>query len=691
MAPEPRTYRFGDVEVEPLAHRAARAGADLDLEPKAFAVLVALLEQPGRAFERDELLDRVWGHRHVTPGVLNRVVAQLRKALGDSAENPRYIQTLHSLGYRFIADVQVASDDTRGTPPPVDRTARPSSVEPPARSARYRTHAVVVAASVVFAIIAALWWWWQHEPARPPASVAVLPFVNLGGDAHDDYFVDGLTEEMRSALAGIDGLKVAASVSTSVRNAAADARVLGSKLGVACLLEASVRRQGTRIRINARLSDTTSGFTLWSRTYDRELADVFDTQTRIADDVVHSLLGAIPGAQRILAKRLAPTRDVAAFDDYLKGLHQLDDAAPDDAIGLFGQALQKDSGFARAQAGICSAQIRKFENQHSADAFENARIACQRALTMDSSLADVGLALGDLFRAEGRTDEALAQYRDVEHAPETRTLAQIGQARVYAAQGKHELASEHFREALRLSPDDAFVHSEVGYQQYLDGDVPNAIASFRTATALRPDSAGLWVTLGALCMEAGDNTQAERALQRSIDIEPSYEALSNLGLLKYQYGDYAAAAAFQRRAAALNPLDFMVWGNLGMALKADPSTAAQAREAYGEAAKRVQRYLELKPDDARATAAFGLYRAELADPAQARELARRAEALGSQPGEVALLNAETFAVLGDPDAARQRLASARAAGIAESLIAGNATFKRHGLTGPTPSQRTARP
>ncbi|MFZ1622424.1 winged helix-turn-helix domain-containing protein, partial [Dokdonella sp.] len=105
MTSETGVYRFGDVEVEPAAHRITRDGADLAVEPKAFAVLASLLEQPGKVLERDELLDRVWGHRHVTPGVLNRVVAQLRKALGDDAENPRYIQTLHGLGYRFIAEV----------------------------------------------------------------------------------------------------------------------------------------------------------------------------------------------------------------------------------------------------------------------------------------------------------------------------------------------------------------------------------------------------------------------------------------------------------------------------------------------------------------------------------------------------------------------------------------------------------
>jgi len=693
-------YRFGDVEVDPLAHRISRHGSDVALEPKAFAVLVALLEQPGKAFGRDELLDRVWGHRHVTPGVLNRVVTRLRKALGDDAEHPRYIQTLHSLGYRFIAEVQrmpaaappPTPADAAAAPGPPMVPVQPRPPAPPARDRRRHRIGYALATLLLATAVTGLLWW--HRPTdRPAPSVAVLPFTSLSDDARDAYFAEGLAEEMRDALAGVPGLKVAASVSAGVREDASDARALGRKLGVASILEASVRRQGARIRISARLSDTHSGFTLWSRTFDRELADVFDTQSRIATDVAQSLVGVIPGEHEALARRLTPTRDVAAFDDYLQGLHLLREAnasgVEGHAISLFDAALQKDSDFARAQAGICQAQIRSFENAHSVEAYEHARGACQRALAMDGSLSDVALALGDLYRVQGEADKALATYRSVT-APNLRAEAEIGQAKVYASRKQRELAAGHFRAAIAASPDDAFVRSEIGYQHYLDGEIAAAVDAFREAVALKPDDAGLWGTLGALRMEAGDNVEATRALQRSIDLEPGYAALSNLGLLRYQAGDYAAAAALQRRAAELDPHDFMVWANLGMALKADPATAAQAAAAYREAATRAERYLELQPRDARATAALGLYKAELGEAARARELARAAEALGTEAGEVALLNAETLAVLGERGAARERLDAARAAGISDKLIASNAVFRRLGLLAATPAP-TGRP
>jgi TolB-like protein len=236
----------------------------------------------------------------------------------------------------------------------------------------------VVLAALAFALMRA-----GRLPAQPAASIAILPFMSLSSNSDDGYFAEGLTEEMHAALAGVNGLKVAALIASTARPGATEVKALGEKLGVASVLEASVRRQGPRVRINARLSDTSSGFTLWTQSYDRELADVFDTQSEIANEVVQSLIGVIPGEREALARRLAPTRDVVAFDDYLQGLHLLRDASAaasqDKAIERFAQALQKDSGFARAQAGICRAEIWKFDDQHSISAFNNARIACQRA------------------------------------------------------------------------------------------------------------------------------------------------------------------------------------------------------------------------------------------------------------------------------------------------------------------------
>ncbi|UGB38918.1 tetratricopeptide repeat protein [Frateuria soli] len=713
-------YRFGDVVVDPAAHTLLRAGVPQPVEPKAFAVLLALLQHPGELIGRDDLIDQVWGHRHVTPGVLTRAIAQLRHALDEDPQQPRYIQTRHALGYSFIGRLQEpaapmpppdtdapAAHDTipvalaTPLPGPVERSP-PAAVAPawstadPPVHGHYRAPWRWPALAVVLLLgVLAAWgaFQWRAVPRSPvAASVAVLPFANLSGNAHDDYFAEGLAEEMSDALAGVQGLKVVASVPSVPHSQTVDAKALGQRLGVASILGASVRREGSRVRITARLTDTATGFTLWSHTYDRELAGIFDTQSDIAQEVVHALLGAIPDGGKRLARRLAPTRNAAAFDTYLAGLqllrHAAEPEAADQAIAHFGQALRQDSQFARAQAGICRAEIWRFQSSHNPAAFDNAKAACQRAAQMDPSMPETDQALGDLYRAAGDGGRALDHYRRSAQSPALAAASHVGMAKVYAAQGHGDLALAQFQQALALDPDDAGVHAELGYQQYLDGKVPQAVASYRRAVELQPGREDLWETLGALYIEAGDDTAAQAALERAIGIQPTVGAVTNLGLLKYQHGDFAAAVALQRQATTLGPDDFMIWGNLGEALRVDPaSSTADMRKAFEAASVRAERYLVVEPRDARAVASLAFYRIMLGDPARARQLVARAESLHAQPGEVALLNAETLALLGDLDGARQRLQAARAAGIAETLIASNYTFRHLGLLSPPAAGR----
>src|SRR5690554_1791729 len=316
----PGRFRFGDVEVDAAGHGVTRAGVAQQVEPKAFAVLLALLERPGELVPRDELLDQVWGHRHVTPGVLTRAIAQLRAALGDDHHHPRYIQTRHALGYSFIGALEPEPD---AAPPPAPVGGATTGPEAPGAAPSADDAAPVLPATdrrlswmplvaVVLVLVAVLSWIGSRDDGLPrpaEASVAILPFVNLGDDRDDDYFAEGLALEMHDALAGVGGLKIAAQLSpASGIGRGNDARALGRLLDVATVLEATVRRDGERLRINARLTDCSSGYTLWSRSYDHELADVFGTQAAIAADVVDSLRGILPAERDTLAARLAPTR-----------------------------------------------------------------------------------------------------------------------------------------------------------------------------------------------------------------------------------------------------------------------------------------------------------------------------------------------------------------------------------------------
>ncbi len=718
-------YRFADVEVDPAAHRVTRQGVDVPLEPKAFALLLAMLEQAGKALERDELLDRVWGHRHVTPGVLNRVVAQLRKALGDDAEHPRYIQTLHSLGYRFIAELHdpavgdgfgatsaqtaeaTAAVEVDATPSPAEERsssggmpepelpqqrrasdAAASSVDPatgPVRQERRRSRRLHVrqwTLATLLLLASAAWWAFERGQVAPrpvDASVAVLPFASLSDDPADRYFAEGLAVEMHDALAGVPGLKVAAQPAAAARPDR-DPRELGRALGVAAVLDASVRREGRRMRVNAHLTDTATGFTLWSQRYDREASDVFELQAAIAAEVVRALPLNLPAERQRLARRLAPTRDLAAYDFYLKGQSLLLGGAGqermDEAIGYFRQALTTDPRFARAQAGICRAEIRRFEAARDPDAFDRAQAACARASGMDAGLREVDLALGDMARARGEFQAAGDNYTRALEDVALRPAAYVGMGRIEAARGERALALDYLERARQLRPGDAAIHREIGLLHYQAGDLPAAIEAYRIASTLDPDNPVLWASLGGLRLAHGDRNGAEQALERSLALGPGYVALSNLGTLRFGQQRYPEAAALFRQAAAIDAEDFRVVGNIGDALAADPGTANQAAAPFRKAAGMAERYLAIRGDDAQAMAFLAWYRANLGEAEAARSLASQAEALGTETGEVALIVAQTLALLGDDAAARRRLAVARANEVPESRIRASPQLRR---------------
>ncbi|MBU8975047.1 tetratricopeptide repeat protein [Lysobacter sp. MMG2] len=713
--PNGERYRFDDIVVDAAAHTLTRAGTEQTVEPKAFSVLLILLRRAGELVGRDDLLDQVWGHRHVTPGVLTRVIAQLRHALADDSQHPRYIQTQHALGYRFIGDLR---GDAEAPPPAVvpaetrDEVVVRHSVpaemavaaneaeapllapEPfappvPAAASGLATRRKVsgqrrwwLAAAALLAIAAGGYWFGQHQRAAAApaaASVAVLPFTSLGEAKGNDYFAEGLGVEMIDALAGVPGLTVVAAPRPADR-AVPDVKRLGTQLDVATVLDASVRREGQRVRVSARLSDTRTGFTLWAHSYDRETGDVFALQSDIANEVVQALVGVLPSAdidaaRRTLARRLTPTRSVAAYDAYLKGQQRMRDReggdvqSADSAINFYRGALAIDPRFARAQAGICQAEIARFESARDTAAFVRAQSACEQASQMDPSLLDVSLALGDLHRAQGNAKVATAHYHRALSDPALRTQAYLGLANVASAQGQNAEAMAFYERARELAPRDARVARERGYHLYISGDVEGAIASYREAIQYQPDDASLWSSLGGLYAVSGDPERASEAYESSLQIKPNYAALSNLGSLKFDQGAYAQAAALYRHAAELDPSDFRLWGNLGDALTAAGGAGVQqAREPYERAATLARRYLELKPDDAQGFAQVAWYYANLGRADEARAMQAKAEALGTERGEVALWGAQTMARLGDEASARKHVDLARTQGIPAQRI-----------------------
>ncbi len=724
-------YRFDGIVVDAVAHTLSRDGQYLSVEPKAFAVLLVLLRHADELVERDRLLDAVWGHRHVTPGVLTRATAQLRAALNDHPHAPRYIQTQHALGYRFIGKLEPPPappepelvEPTRVAPAPIPAEAPPVEERLPADPADAQLLAaltplvelppqpvleprlpwwrsrrmLLTATGVVVMMLAAGGLWRARMPApaavarATEASIAVMPFRSLSDKVDDRYFADGLAVEMHDALANVPGLKVAArQLAGPAKAADDDVRMIGQRLGVATLLDATVRREGKHVRISARLSDTRTGFTLWSDTYDREIDDVFALQSEIASRVVQELLGHLSADMPALAQRLAPTSDVNAYDAYLRGLALLQRPVGENgsqrAIAYFRQALVLDPQFARAQAGICRAEIVRLEGVSEAAAFERARQACARAQAMDPHLREVSLAMAEIARVSGESARALTLYEQAVNDPALRADAYVGLARTYGGLGQDARALEYFQRAIAARPSDAQIYRLLGYQHWLRGDLPGAIDSFVTATILQPDDSRLWSSLGGLYLAQGDTVQAGRAFGMSLSIEPNAGALTNLGSMKFDGGDYAAAAQMFRRATELEPEDYLHWGNLGDALAALPATAGQARVPYQRAAQLAQRYVDVRGDDAYALALLSWYHANLGEQKRAREELQAARKLGTQTAEVAFWCAQTLTVLADKGGAQACSSTAVQEGIPQQRIDAMLLLPRYA----SQSRKTAR-
>lgn len=321
----PQRFAFDDVVIDLAGRRLWRAGREQALEPKAFAVLALLAGAPGRAFTRDEILDAVWGHRHVTQSVLNRIMSLLRQALGEDAAHPRRLHTVHGVGYRFDLPVEAAGTEAEVPAPPGDDGAGTVPAAPaPSGGHRHRPAIAVIVMAAVLSMLAALAWLfppgpWRTATDRPAAevSLAVLPFEDLSRTGDQGYLADGLAEQILDQLAQAPALRVVGRTSSfSFKGRHETPRAIGRKLGVDHLLQGSVRREGDRLRVTAQLLRAADGRYLWSKTYARELRDVFAVQDEISRDVALALSVKLDVAR--FNRGQGGTTQVEVYERYLR-------------------------------------------------------------------------------------------------------------------------------------------------------------------------------------------------------------------------------------------------------------------------------------------------------------------------------------------------------------------------------------
>ena len=369
-------YEFANFSLDPQNRVLRRSGATVPLTPKAFDLLLVLVQNAGRIVSKDDLMKAVWPDSFVEESNLTQTVFMVRKVLDETA-NRRYIQTVQGQGYRFLVPVKEATlEGPDGEPPGTDRPVAASETvevrEVPAGPSPPQVKSwrplVIACAAVALVLIVVFAIWPRHSrvsPAEPgKIMLAVLPFENFTGDPGQEYFSDGLTEEMISQLGNLDPAHLGVIARTSVmhyKHSQESISEIGKNLGVQYVIEGSVRRDLERIRITAQLIQVKDQSHLWAREYDRDLSHLLELQEEISREIAGEIEFSLSGRRSIEANRQQPPASATtassyeAYDLYLKGRYFWNKRTGDgfrQAADYFQQAIDKDPNYGRAYAGL---------------------------------------------------------------------------------------------------------------------------------------------------------------------------------------------------------------------------------------------------------------------------------------------------------------------------------------------------
>jgi TolB-like protein/DNA-binding winged helix-turn-helix (wHTH) protein/Flp pilus assembly protein TadD len=555
--PDVTAYRFADFELDVRSGELRRRGLKVHLQEQPLQVLQTLLERPGEIVSREELRQRLWPADTFVDfdRGLNNAVRRLREALLDTADSPRCVETLARRGYRFIAPVALVDDPLQAPAPAVSQ--EPASRRAPrARSIGLALGGLALVTLAVGLVVA------RRLPARPPGRVmlAVLPFENLSGDPEQDYFSDGLTEEMIAQLSMVqpESLRVIARTSAmQYKRTQKRADQIGRELGVDYLLEGSVRRSEGRIRITVQLVETAEATHRWSRSYERDLQDVLTLQKEVAQAVAGEIRLQLSPDQRARLAAKQPAHP-EAYLAYLKGRHQWNRrtrASLEQAIVSFTEASSADPSWAAPYAGLADAQVFLAWYAHRAplDVLPQAKEAAQAALAHDAGSAESHASMAlvrylydwDFAGAEGEFQRALALNPN--HA-----YARYWHGYFLLAMQRHEEALAEVRAALELDPLSPGIGTGLAYAQLVAGQPDDAVSQCRRVLELDPDYYLAHKIMGWALEDLGRYGEAVEAFARdqaSSRIDSDFERAHAYALAGRVREAREALARYERSAA----------------------------------------------------------------------------------------------------------------------------------------------
>jgi len=510
-------YEFDDFRLDAAKRLLWRGGAPVPLTSRVFETLLYMVEHHDTVLDKERLMEAVWPDSIVEENNLTQNIYTLRRVFGETPGSHRFIVTVPGRGYRFVANVRLREVDTgpepRGLPETTiepaetetDPTASVSQPDHPAINRSFRP--ISLATAAVLALSVAALFFWRGQTQNPPdalakvpstrtvipeKSIAVLPFANLSADQENAFFTEGVQDDILTALAKVADLKVISrtSVASYVAGPHRNLREIGLELGVANVLEGSVRRAGGKVRVTAQLIEMRTNTHLWAETYDRDLADVFAIQSDIARQIATALEAKLAPEEKALLEA-RPTTNSEAYVLYLTGLglEKAANSSPEDDIAaeqLYMKATVLDPGFALAyaQASILNSGFSGDDRTRKA----KARAQAEEALRLSPALGEAHMALGlCLYFGEKNYDAALKEF-EVAAATSPNNAEIYGYiAGIYRRQGRWRESIASFERALSLDPRNRQIAFLAGNNHVFLRDWPAAAASYNRALQIKPD------------------------------------------------------------------------------------------------------------------------------------------------------------------------------------------------------------
>jgi TolB-like protein/DNA-binding winged helix-turn-helix (wHTH) protein/Flp pilus assembly protein TadD len=535
--------RFGVFEADLLAGELRKHGSKIRLQEQPFQVLALLLERRGEIVTRDELRNRLWTADTFVDfdHGLNKAINKIREALGDSAANPRFVETVARRGYRFIADIATvaavpadASEASADNFVPAERPAVESfpKQELPRRPAWWSAPTLAGLVLIVTSLVLLIWLLEFRGRVSPALrSLAVLPLESLSGDASQEYFADGMTDELIATLGQISALRVISRTSVMpYKRARKPLPEIARELNVDAVVEGTVMRSDGQVRITAQLIEARSDKHLWSETYQGDFRDTLTLQNRVARAIAGQIQVNV-NLQEQATLRNAKSVDPEAYEAYLKGRFFWNKRTADGltmAREYFDRAIAKDPNYAQAYSGLADTYALLGDWQYAvmapAEAFPRAKAAAIKALELDDSLGEAHTSLG--FCLDGFDWD-------------------------------FESADREFRRGVELSPSYATAHHWYAWHLTLLGRDREAIAEMRRAKDLDPLSLIINADLAELLLIAHLSDESVQQSRKTIEIDSTFGPAHNqLGLAYLQQGkpdDAIAELQIATRSSGSSP------------------------------------------------------------------------------------------------------------------------------------------